>query len=208
MDIDIIHLILHSKIDFNIEQYNLKYKNVVFEKWVGPFDGVTKTDKLNKIIEESTENYIMTADVDEFQIWDSPVKDFLKTSDFRWGLLQDRESKNKKLTDVTSEPLEIQFPLITKRTIWDDLHKPCIFPSKDRLLTPHHLRDNTNNMKNIILINHYRWISGRLEKTKERKERYIYLNEIGHNFRNSPWKRIPNWEGDYIVNSYKPKTLL
>jgi len=209
LDIDSIHLIIHKKTDFDIDQIYEEFgRDLVLEKWVGLFDGVTKTFKLNTIIENSTEDYIMMADVDEHQVWDVPVKKYLENNNFRWGELRDRESSDKQLIEVSDKPLEEQFPLVTKRTTWTDLFKPCVFPSSDRLASPHHLRTNLNNNKDIIDINHYRWIAGRLEKTKERKDHYTELNKTGYHLDHSPWKTIPNWEGDYILRMYKPGKLL
>ena len=209
LDIDSIHLIIHKKSKFNIQEiYDEFGDDLILEKWVGLFDGVTKTSKLNKIIENTEEDYIMMADVDEHQIWDTPVNEYLNVSNFRWGKLIDRESKEKQLIEVTDTPLDEQFPLVTNRTIWTDLFKPCLFPSTDRLASPHHLIINHNNNKDIIDIHHYRWVAGRLEKTKERKDHYTELNKTGYHLEKSPWKTIPNWEGDYILRMYKPGKLI
>jgi len=214
LHIDHIHLIIHKKTDFKCKEVYNEIKEIIGDtnltlvKWVGLFDGVTKTHKLNKIIEGSLEDYIMMADVDEHQVWDSPIREYLKDNNFRWGKLQDRESAKKELIEITDKPLLEQFPLVTNRTVWTDLYKPCIFPSHDRLTSPHHLKVNTNNKKDIIEIDHYRWIKGRLEKTKERKEHYTELNKTGYHLEDSPWDTIPNWEGDYILRMYKPGKLI
>ena len=187
LDIDSIHLIIHKKSKFNIQEiYDEFGDDLILEKWVGLFDGVTKTSKLNKIIENTEEDYIMMADVDEHQIWDTPVNEYLNVSNFRWGKLIDRESKEKQLIEVTDAPLDEQFPLVTNRTIWTDLFKPCLFPSTDRLASHHHLIINHNNNKDIIDIHHYRWVAGRLEKTKERKDHYTELNKTGYHLEKSP----------------------
>lgn len=204
LDIDTFHFILHSNFEFDINEFRNTDINLKLEKWVGEFDGVTKTNKLNKIIEQSEESHILLADVDEFQIWETPLKD----SNVVWGRLRDRESKDRTLAEVTEENLLVQFPLITDRTKWTDLDKPCLFPSSDRLLTPHHLRDNYNTKENLIDIDHFRWIKGRIEKSKERKEIYRKLNEQGIKLEGNIWKKIPNWESNVIIGMYKDKTLL
>ena len=204
LDIDTFHFIIHSNSEFDINEFRNTNINLRLEKWVGQFDGVTKTNKLNRIIEQTEEEWILLADVDEFQIWDSPLSQNYTT----WGRLRDRESRDKKLKPVTSASLYEQFPLITKRTRWADVDKPCLFPSTDRLLSPHHLRDNKNTKKNLINIDHFRWIEGRIEKSKERREVYRKLNEQGVKLESGIWGKIPNWESDQIIKSYKPKTLI
>lgn len=205
LDIDSFHLILHSKNDFDIDQYKTLTNNLILDKWVGVFDGVTKTNKLNVIIRDTTESHILMADVDEFQIWDNSLK---SNDGVVWGILQDRESTNKKLNEVTTENLEDQFPLETQRTKWDP-KKPCLFPSTDKLLSPHHLRDNQYKDEYLIIkVNHYRWIKGRLEKSKERDKVYNELNKKGVKFESGIWGEIPNWESQDIINQYKDKTII
>lgn len=202
LDIEIFHLIIHSNSDFNIDElYNPEY-NLRLVKWVGQFDGVTKTNLLNKIIEQTEQPLILMADVDEFQVWDRPLEGCV------WGTLRDREAPGEQLIEVTEEKIEDQFPLITNRTLWSDLDKPCLFPSTDRLLSPHHLRDNKNPRTNLIDVDHYRWIKGRIEKSKERKEIYTKLNKEGRRTEIKKWKIIPNWESDIIISMYRKKSLL
>lgn len=208
LDIDHFHFILHSKSEFDTAAYENMLPNLTLEKWVGNFDGVTKTVKLNKVIESVNTEYVMMADVDEFQIWETSVKEYLKVNEFRWGLLRDRESVDKKLVKVTNEDLHKQFPLITNRTTWSNLYKPCVFSSTDRLISPHHVMFAKNDFRDIIPIDHYRWIDGRMKKTKERKEHYSKLNQSGYNLESSPWNSIPNWEGDYILRMYKTGSLI
>jgi hypothetical protein len=205
LDIDTFHFIIHSKSQFNLNEFYNTNINLRLDKWVGKFDGVTKTNKLNNIIEKTKEDYIVLADVDEFQIWDKPLKSYNKAV---WGTLQDRESKDKSLTEVKPGNLEEQFPLITERTLWKDLDKPCLFPSSDRLLSPHHLEINKNPKKDLIKVNHYRWVKGRLEKSIERKSIYKELNKKGYKLEKGPWNKIPNWESDHIIGAYTKKHLI
>ena len=200
LDIDSFHLILHSNKDFDLKKYNYLNVNLKLDKWVGIFDGVTKTNKFNNIIKESKEEYILLADVDEFQIWNINLKEAIKKYKAVWGTLRDRESKDKELIEVTSEELNKQFPLITKRTNWGSLDKPCLFPSSDYLLGPHNLKTYTNPHKDLIDIDHYRWIKGRVEKMIERKYNYRQLNK---NKINSPlYKKLPNFDADQIIEMY------
>ena len=205
LDIDTFHFIIHSNSQFDVNEFRDSTLNLRLEKWVGTFDGVTKTNKLNKIIEKTEEPYIVLADVDEFQIWDRPLSSYNRTV---WGILEDRESEDNTLKPVTAENIEKQFPLKTQRTRWEP-EKPCLFPSTDRLLSPHHLRDNKYIKDSTnIKINHYRWISGRVEKSIERDRVYSELNEKGVKLESGIWNKIPNWESQHIINQYRDKTLL
>jgi hypothetical protein len=202
LDIEIFHLIIHSNSDFDIDKFANPKLNLKLEKWVGKFDGVTKTNKLNQIIEQTEQPLILMADVDEFQIWDRPLEGYV------WGRLRDREAPGEELIEISDKNIEEQFPLITKRTLWADLDKPCLFPSTDRLLSPHHLRDNKNTRTNLIDIDHYRWAKGRIEKSIERRETYNKLNKQGVRLEANIWKNIPNWESDIIISMYRKKSLL
>jgi hypothetical protein len=213
LDIDVFHFILHSKHysklskeNFDMEQLSSIPQKLKIEKWIGVFDGVTKTNKLNKIIENTKESYIVMADVDEFQRWDQPLKSYNRTV---WGILQDRESVERTLNPVDpGESLEIQYPVKTKRTVWDP-EKPCLFPSTDRLLSPHHLRDNKYiKDESNISVDHYRWVSGRVEKSKERKKVYDELKKKCVMLESGIWGQIPNWESQNIINQFREKTLL
>ena len=48
LDIDTFHFIIHSKSQFNLNEFSNTNINLRLDKWVGKFDGVTKTNKLNK----------------------------------------------------------------------------------------------------------------------------------------------------------------
>ena len=212
LDIDVFHLILHSNqySNFDSEKLYNDYlskvpQKLMLENWSGVFDGITKTNKLNRIIQSSKESHIIMADVDEFQEWKAPLKE---SGDLVWGILRDRESTDMKLNPVTEDSIFDQFPLITKKTWWPNLYKPCLFPSSDLLKDPHRLKININPERGIINIDHFRWIEGRLEKMIERKSNYETLRNQGARFDDSPLGRLPVKDSRIVVGMYQNKTLL
>lgn len=212
LDIDVFHFILHSNQYSNLdieklydEYFGKVTQKLILENWSGVFDGITKTNKLNRIIQSSKESHIVMADVDEFQEWKKPLKE---SGDLIWGKLRDRESTDKKLNPVSEGLIFDQFPLITSKTWWPNLFKPCLFPSSDILRDPHRLKVNTNPQKDIINIDHFRWIEGRLEKMIERKSNYETLRKQGARFDDSPLGKIPVKDSEIVVGMYRNKTLL
>ena len=153
--VDSFSFILHSSSEFDIDPI---FKNHKTEKWVGRFNAIDKIDLLNKLSEESTHDYILTADIDEFQLWDVPMEGIV------WGKLRDRESKGGSLPKLTNENIFKEFPLVTDRTKWGlQLHKPCLFPAGMKMSTPHNLLDMEIEINPSIVIEHFRWANGRLK---------------------------------------------
>ena len=205
--IDRYKIILHSNQEFNILNHFHFFKpiekQVELIKWVGVFNASDKVDKLNEL---QKEGIIITADVDEFQIWEQPIDQY---SGVIWGKLRDREPVNGILPEITSEDIELQFPLITKKSNWGrSLFKPCLYPHNLKLLSPHHLQDNEPKDDDFIDIDHYRWVEGRLEKSIERLKNYKELNNQGRRmykyFHRFPTRDLQNVVDEY-GNVKKPK---
>ena len=202
LDIDYYKLIFHSKYKFYPSKFEhllepLKSK-VEISTWVGEFNASDKMDRLNAL---QTEGLILTADVDEFQIWDRPLEGTV------WGYLRDRESTNPNLPFVSSVNLEEQFPIISDKSKWTKriATKPCLFPYNVRLSSPHHLAGFEPKGR-FIDVDHYRWISGRLEKSIERVNTYRKLNKHGkklEEFGFFPTQGLQN-----VIDEYGTKTLL
>ena len=177
--------IFHSSNDFNVDPFYDYFKTLSYfrtfntEKWVGRFNAIDKVDLLNELSVKSKHDYILTADVDEFQIWDK--KAHFSKKDIVWGTLRDRESLSKTLPDITSKDIFKQFPLTTNRTQWGDQnHKPCLFPSGTLLSTPHNIVGaKMAGAFPHLTIEHFRWAKGRLEKSEERLANYKKLNKEG-----------------------------
>lgn len=174
LEIDYYKLIFHSKYKF----YNSKFDHLLkplgskveIYTWVGQFNA---TDKMNRLNALQTEGLILTADVDEFQVWNKPLEGIV------WGHLRDRESNNSNLPLISSVDLEDQFPVISDKSNWKrSAYKPCLFPYNIRLSSPHHL-DGYQPSGEFIDVDHYRWVSGRLEKSIERVETYRKFNKEG-----------------------------
>jgi hypothetical protein len=181
LDIHKFILIFNSSEEFSFEDINpllLPIQDKVeIHKWVGDFNMRDKIDLLN---EYAHGDYIITADVDELQAWGEPLKFYADKNLVVWGKLRDRENTQEVLSTISSGSLFEQFPRITNRSDWGPLsHKPCLFPSKFKLLSPHHLESNVPNYDNPIPIDHFRWIRGRLEKSYERLDTYERLNKEG-----------------------------
>lgn len=201
LNIDHYKLIFHSKYKFypsKFEHLLEPIKNKVeMSTWVGEFNASDKMDRLNDL---QTEGLILTADVDEFQIWDRPLEGIV------WGYLRDRESNNSNLPFVSSVNLEEQFPIISDKSKWGrSAYKPCLFPYNVRLSSPHHL-DGYEPEKEYINVDHYRWISGRLEKSIERVETYRKYNKQGkklEEFGFYPTKGLQN-----VIDEFGSKPLI
>tara|TARA_B110000858_G_scaffold291_1_gene358 strand:+ start:5296 stop:6036 length:741 start_codon:yes stop_codon:yes gene_type:complete len=201
--VDKFSLIFHSSKDFNLDPFfklvsTLSYfKTFSTTKWVGRFNAIDKVDLLNELSVKSKHDYILTADVDEFQIWDK--KAHFEKQSIVWGKLRDRESRETTLPEITSEDIFKQFPLITNRTQWgNQAHKPCLFPSGMMLSTPHNLVGMEINMNPCLTIEHFRWAKGRLAKSEERLVNYRRLNKEG-----KKWTHEQN-----IYNNLPTKDLL
>lgn len=216
LKIDKYKFIFHSKYKFYPSKFEhllepLKSK-VEISTWVGEFNASDKVDRLNAL---QTEGLILTADVDELQIWDRPldkyfrifyyIKSFFsKKKRVVWGFLRDRESKDSNLPFVSSVNLEEQFPIISNKSKWGrSAYKPCLFPYNVRLSSPHHL-EGYEPKGPFIDVDHYRWISGRLEKSIERVNTYRKLNKQGkklEEFGFFPTQGLQN-----VIDEYGTKT--
>ena len=174
LDIDRYKFIFHSKYKFYVSKFNhilkpIKDKVEIFT-WVGEFSCDQKMDKLNQL---QTEGLILTADVDEYQIWDRPLEGIV------WGKLRDRESLDSSLSYISDKELEEQFPIISDKSKWGrNLMKPCLFPYDIKFTSPHHL-ENIEPSDDYIDVDHYRWVSGRSEKSIERVKTYRKINKQG-----------------------------
>ena len=169
LDIDRYKLIFHSKFKFYPSKFEHLHKplgdKVEIFTWIGEFSCDQKMDKLNQL---QTEGLILTADVDEYQIWDRPLQG-----------INDSFSKKKNIKFITDKGLEEQFPVISNKSKWGrNLMKPCLFPYNIKFTSPHHL-ENIEPSDDYIDVDHYRWVSGRLEKSIERVETYRKINKQG-----------------------------
>jgi len=201
--IDKYKFIFHSSEEFRILDYfylveDINYK-VEIVKWVGIFNAQDKIEHLNKL---QTEGYIITADVDEHHHFNLPFD----TSKVVWGKLQDRECVENNLPELSSDDLQSQFPLITNKSDWGrSLYKPCCYPFNFKLLSPHHLERHEPNSDDVITIDHFRWVKGRLEKSIERLSNYNKLNKQGKRmykfYRKFPVKDLHN-----VINEYGDDT--
>lgn len=168
-------IILHSSRSFKLQSVQHLFKPIQDKlhlfKWVGEFNALDKINKLNKLV---TDNYVLTSDIDEFQVWDKPPHSF---SNVVWGKLRDREPIVNRLPELSQDYIQDQFPLVTNKTKWGRSNfKPCLYPAKLKLLSPHHLSNSEPDESKFINIDHYRWVKGRLEKSIERLETYLKYN--------------------------------
>ena len=202
LKIDTFLLIFHSKKEFNFKEIHETLKPIghktISTSWIGEFDAVTKIDKLNEL---QSSGYILTTDIDEFQIYDKPLSDYIMQKEVIWGELRDRETADSKLTSITNENLNLQFPIISDKSDWGRSKiKPCLYPAKYKLLTPHHLSEN-EPVNDFIIVDHFRWVKGRLEKSIERIETYKKLNrerkKIEHFFGKYPTTDLQNVIDEY-----------
>lgn len=201
LDIDRYKFIFHSKYKFYVSKFNhilkpIKDKVEIFT-WIGEFSCDQKMDKLNQL---QTEGLILTADVDEYQIWDRPLEGIV------WGKLRDRESLDSSLSYISDKELEEQFPIISDKSKWGrNLMKPCLFPYDIKFTSPHHL-ENIEPSDDYIDVDHYRWVSGRLEKSIERVETYRKINKQGkklEEFGFYPTKGLQD-----VIDEYGTKPLI
>ena len=178
------HFILNKLKDFEIKDYSKYFSNLPttlpfigaklsFEKWVGEFNSIDKIDKFNRIIKYSNESHILLSDIDEFQQHTKSI-----TSNYIWGNLLDRESSDSSPQKVTSENIEVQFPITSNRSEWKNTIKPCVFPKSELLRSSHFITTEYKN-EPLIDVHHYRWTNSRLQKSKDRYRIYTKLNKDG-----------------------------
>ena len=200
LDIDFFRIIIHSKSNFELKKLIKTFEPVKHKldliPWVGKFDWKEKVKLLN---ENTGGDYTLTADVDEFQIWDNSLRDSIKEREIIWGQLYDRETNDGKLADIKEGRLEQQFPITSFKSKWeykDYKFKPCLYPSTYKLIQPHNLNEYNLGLdkNNTIIINHYRWIKGRYEKSIERLNNY-----------NNKWE---TWDLENIIEEYRPNKPL
>lgn len=202
-NINSYHFILNKSNEFDITDYleyfnNIHTDEIVFEKWTGQFNAIDKIDKFNNIIKDSKESHILLTDVDEFQNHKGDIVD-----DYVWGNLIDREAKDGLVRTVSSTPIDKQFPIKSKKSGWINTIKPCIFPSTERLKTSHYITTKYSGEKTID-VDHYRWTSTRLEKSKNRYNVYKQLNKEGKTFEGGGM--LDTYDSLKIINQLKPKS--
>tara|TARA_R100001015_G_C4552281_1_gene113876 strand:- start:123 stop:812 length:690 start_codon:yes stop_codon:yes gene_type:complete len=178
LDIDFFRIIVHSKNEINLQTLLKTFQPIKHKldliPWVGKFDWKQKINLLNN---NTGGDYTLTADVDEFQIWDTSLRDSIKEKEIIWGQLYDRETTNGKLAKIKKGKLEQQFPITSFKSKWeykDYKFKPCLYPSTYKLSDPHNLNEHHQGLdkSDTIIVNHYRWIEGRYEKSVERINNY------------------------------------
>ena len=204
--VDKFSFIFHSSKDFNLDTFSDVYNSV---KWVGRFNGIDKVDMLNELSVKSKYDYILTSDIDEFQIWDKKTQ--LKDQSIVWGKLRDREPEGETLPEITSENIFKQFPLITNRTKWGlQLNKPCLFPAGMKLSTPHNLVGMEIDINPSLIIEHFRWAKGRLEKSEERLTNYRQLNKEGKKWTHQQniYRNLPITDLVNRISELKGKDLI
>ena len=205
------HFILNKLKDFEIKDYLEHFSNLPitlpfigaklnFEKWVGEFNAIDKIDKFNHIIKHSNESHILLSDIDEFQQHTKSIK-----SNYVWGNLLDRESSDSPFKKVTSENIEVQFPITSNKSNWKNTIKPCVFPKSELLKTSHFITTPYKN-EPLIDVHHYRWTNTRLQKSKDRYRIYTKLNKDGKRWPNG-YKLATN-ESNNIVHQTKEKGLI
>ena len=117
LEIDTFLLIFHSKNEFDFPKIHNILKplglKTICTSWIGNFDAATKIKKLNEL---QSSGYILTTDVDEFQIYDKPLSEVIKEKEIIWGKLRDREPKVNNLPKINKDDIQSQFPLITKKS--------------------------------------------------------------------------------------------
>lgn len=207
-NINSYYFILNKRNEFDITDY-LEYFNnlhtetscsceIVFKKWVGQFNAIDKIYKFNNIIKDSKESHILLTDIDEFQNHKGDIVD-----DYVWGNLIDREAKDGLVRKVSSTSIENQFPIKSKKSGWINTIKPCVFPSTERLKTSHYITTQYSFQKTID-VDHYRWTSTRLEKSKNRFNNYTKLNKEGRTFEGGGM--LDTYDSLKIINQLKPKS--
>ena len=207
LEIDTFLLIFHSKNEFDFPKIHNILKplglRTICTSWIGNFDAATKIKKLNEL---QSSGYILTTDVDEFQIYDKPLSEVIKEKEIIWGKLRDREPKVNNLPKINEDDIQSQFPLITKKSNWGrGLFKPCLYPSNYKLLSPHHLTNSEPNQDDVIDIDHFRWVEGRLEKSIERLKNYNKLNDEGVTWYKY-YNRFPTIDLQNVIDEYGSNT--
>ena len=203
LEIDTYLLIFHSKNEFNFSEIHKTLKPIshktISTSWIGDFDAATKIDKLNEL---QSSGYILTTDIDEFQIYDKPLSDYILEKEIIWGKLRDRETPDSNLATITNENLNLQFPVVSSKSNWGrGLFKPCLYPAKYKLLSPHHLTRSEPNEDDVIKIDHFRWVKGRLEKSIERLKNYNKLNDKGVTWYKY-YNRFPTIDLQNVIDEY------
>ena len=200
-NLDYYKFIFHSKYKFYLSKFEhmlepIKGKYEI-HPWIGEFSCGEKMDKLNQL---QTEGLILTADIDEYQIWDRPLEGIV------WGKLRDRESLDSTLSIVTDKSLNEQFPVVSEKSKWGrSLFKPCLFPYDIKFTSPHHL-ENIEPSDDFIDIDHFRWVSGRLEKSIERIETYKRLNR--EHISLDEFGAYPTKDLQYVIDEYGTKPAI
>jgi len=207
LEIDTFLLIFHSKSEFNFSKIHKILKplglRTICTSWVGNFDAATKIKKLNEL---QSSGYILTTDVDEFQIYDKPLSEVIEEKQIIWGKLRDREPKINNLPKINEDDIQSQFPLVTIKSNWGrGLFKPCIYPSNYKLLSPHHLTNSEPDEDDVIDIDHFRWVDGRLEKSIERLKNYNKLNDKGVTWYKY-YNRFPTIDLHNVIDEYGSNT--
>lgn len=151
--------------------------------WNQEFDTRNKIKKFNNII-KGLDGYVMLADIDEYHQYIIPPHSCL-TGNITWGIMIDRFKQGRTYGNIKNEGATLfeQFPVesnFSRKNLYTHYHKPCLFPSKYKLIGSHDLLDKDTKiipiLENGIKIAHFKWTDTTKDKLIKRIETYYPNN--------------------------------
>ena len=167
-----------------LKEYDIKEKRV----WHGPYDNILHTLILMDMIEENTnrEEWILTADVDEFHEYPYDLRKFISYLDKNkyeaaYGVLVDRLTCDHKIIGIDQDTnLFEAFPLKTNLSskLFNnpfDFKKVMIHKSYIKLITGQHDCLSSEGRKffpSMLNVHHFKWRGNILRNQKDRAENF------------------------------------
>ena len=188
LGVDEFLLVLNSKLPKSnnlskakniLKKHNIKEKKV----WIGQYTDAVRTQYLYELTDKlKPDEWILTADCDEFQKYDMDLKKFIDYCDNNditrvHGVMVDRLSKDGSFVDLKKDiDLFEQFPVNANVCkIWKGsgffiqkvmLHKNFIKLYKGNHKIKWKISLNSGKSKSGLIVYHIKWFSGVVEKTK------------------------------------------